>query len=297
MKLRPYHSVIIFAVLMLSAIFSSMDSYHRTQTDIINDMDQALVLTIQENQHQWITPDTIQSYRSHLSIDLLKQTSNLCYVMEDEKRKGKQSAASGNGNQAMGNSTQLSSREMQLHQCMVQGYANCSMLDVFGMSNQRTSLSLTIMAMLWGIWSLYYYNRRKRQAEALALVSPTGTESAFHLFSNEEQTERWAKKPQVKTFGSLAYSSEEDFFFNQESNQTIKFTPMQHQLMQLFMQSAHHQLSKQEICEALWPKKPDASETLYTLIRRIKPIIERNSNLMIESERGRAYRLTEKAMQ
>ena len=53
----------------------------------------------------------------------------------------------------------------------------------------------------------------------------------------------------------------------------------------------HHQLSKQEICDALWPKKPDASETLYTLIRRIKPVIELNSNLMIESERGKSYRL------
>ena len=33
------------------------------------------------------------------------------------------------------------------------------------------------------------------------------------------------------------------------------------------------------------------SETLYTLIRRIKPVIEQNSNLMIESERGKSYRL------
>ena len=63
------------------------------------------------------------------------------------------------------------------------------------------------------------------------------------------------------------------------------------QLMQLFFNNTHHQLSKQEICDALWPKKPDASETLYTLIRRIKPVIEQNSNLMIESERGKSYRL------
>jgi superfamily II DNA helicase RecQ len=74
-------------------------------------------------------------------------------------------------------------------------------------------------------------------------------------------------------------------------SQAIKFTPMQHQLMQLFFNNTHHQLSKQEICDALWPKKPDASETLYTLIRRIKPVIEQNSNLMIESERGKSYRL------
>ena len=266
----------------MSAISSSMNSYHRAQADIINDMDQALVLTIRENPYQWITPDTIQSYRSHLSINLLKQTSNLCYVVEEDKRKGKLAAS--NENYQPTNNSQLSSREMQLHQYRIQGYANCSMLDVFGMSNQRTSLSLSLMAMIWGIWSLYYYNRRKRQDATLALASTNGSDGNLYI-ATEEQTEK------MKTLGSLAYSAEEDFFFNQETHQAIKFTPMQHQLMQLFMQSAHHQLSKQEICEALWPKKPDANETLYTLIRRIKPIIEGNSNLMIESERGRAYRL------
>jgi hypothetical protein len=38
-------------------------------------------------------------------------------------------------------------------------------------------------------------------------------------------------------------------------------------------------------------EEADAGETLYTLIRRIKPVIEQNSNLMIESERGKSYRL------
>ena len=51
-------------------------------------------------------------------------------------------------------------------------------------------------------------------------------------------------------------------------------------------------LTKTEICKALWPKKPDASETLYTLIRRLKPVIEQHSNLKIESDRSKAYRLT-----
>lgn len=292
MKLRPYHTIIIFAILVTAAAFSSVSSYRRAQYAIIQDMDNALALTLQENQHQWITPDTIQSYRSHLSIDLLKQTSNLCYVVEEDKRKGKLGSSS-DAYQTTNSTNLLSSREMQLHQNLIQGYANCSMLDIFGMSNQRTPLSLSLMAMLWGIWSLYYY-RRKKQASSLALAAAEDSGSQVILATNEIQA--GSPTVPVKSFGSLAYSEEEDAFFNQESNESIKFTPMQHQLMQLFMQSAHHQLSKQEICEALWPMKPDASETLYTLIRRIKPIIERNSNLMIESERGKAYRLTEKAM-
>lgn len=135
------------------------------------------------------------------------------------------------------------------------------MADILSMSNQRTSLALTLMAMIWAIASLYYHRRKQP----------------------------WNHEADM--FGTMCYSQDEDSFYNQESGQAIKFTPMQHQLMQLFFNNMHHQLSKQEICDALWPKKPDASETLYTLIRRIKPVIEQNSNLMIESERGKSYRL------
>ena len=39
------------------------------------------------------------------------------------------------------------------------------------------------------------------------------------------------------------------------------------------------------------PKKPDATDTLYTLIRRLKPVIEQHSDLKIESDRSKSYRL------
>lgn len=76
------------------------------------------------------------------------------------------------------------------------------------------------------------------------------------------------------------------------SSQETSFhlTPMQEQLMDLFKNADGRVLTKQEICEALWPKKPDASDTLYTLIRRLKPILEKK-NMRIESDRGRGYRL------
>ncbi len=66
---------------------------------------------------------------------------------------------------------------------------------------------------------------------------------------------------------------------------------MQQQLMEMFFRNESHQLTKAEICDALWPKKDDANDTLYTMIRRLKPIIEEHSDLMIESDRGRAYKL------
>jgi DNA-binding response OmpR family regulator len=69
---------------------------------------------------------------------------------------------------------------------------------------------------------------------------------------------------------------------------------MQQQLLEMFFRAPMHQLTKTEICDALWPKKPDASDTLYTLIRRLRTVIETNSDLKIETDRGRSYRLTHK---
>ena len=66
---------------------------------------------------------------------------------------------------------------------------------------------------------------------------------------------------------------------------------MQHTLLEMFINSESHSLDKQEICDRLWPKKPDASDTLYTLIKRVKPIIEANSDLKIKSDRGKSYSL------
>ena len=66
-------------------------------------------------------------------------------------------------------------------------------------------------------------------------------------------------------------------------------TPMQRQLMEMFVASDSHSLSKHEICNTLWPKKDDASETLYALISRLKRELDKTSNYDIISDRGRAY--------
>lgn len=71
----------------------------------------------------------------------------------------------------------------------------------------------------------------------------------------------------------------------------VPLTPMQQRLMEMLYHADGHHLGKQQICSELWPKKPDATETLYTLIRRIKPVIAR-AGLTITTERGKGYRLT-----
>ena len=103
--------------------------------------------------------------------------------------------------------------------------------------------------------------------------------------------QHYAVLPGGITLGGLTYAEAEGRFYAADG-QRVQLTPMQHQLLTMFFQSDAHLLTKAEICDALWPKKPDASDTLYTLIRRLKPIVEQHSSLKIESDRGRAYELT-----
>ena len=93
------------------------------------------------------------------------------------------------------------------------------------------------------------------------------------------------------SFGGLTFSEAEKRFFATNGD-AVQLTPMQQQLMEMFYQSPAYTLTKAEICAALWPGKPDASDTLYTLIKRLKPVVEQHSNLKIESDRGKSYRLT-----
>ena len=131
--------------------------------------------------------------------------------------------------------------------------ANCGFATTFGMSDQRASGSILFVGMLWLLCSLWYVRRKGPE-----LVS------------------------QGISYGGIVFHN--DMFMTQRGER-IRLT------LEMFMTNDTHTLSKQDICERLWPKKPDASDTLYTLIKRIKPIVEANSRLKIESDRGRSYSL------
>ena len=129
-----------------------------------------------------------------------------------------------------------------------------STATILSLSDQRPAMVLWSMALLWGLFCMNRY----RRSITLGL------------------------------YGGLTL---QEGNFVDAKGCIVKLTPMQQQLMEMLWQSPKHQLSKAEICDALWPKKPDASETLYTLIRRLKPIIEEHSDLKIESDRGKSYGL------
>lgn len=136
--------------------------------------------------------------------------------------------------------------------------ANCSFATVWRLSDQRASGSLLFVGLLWMAGSFWYM--RRRPVPALQGVC----------------------------YGGMVYANDR---FTTSEGTPIVLTPMQHTLLEMFMNAEGHTLSKQEICNRLWPGKPDASATLYTLVKRIKPVIEANSQLRIESDRGRSYSL------
>ena len=137
--------------------------------------------------------------------------------------------------------------------------ANCDFTTTLMISDQRASGTLLFVGILWMICSILYMRRFKPEMFAGGL-----------------------------NYGGIVFVNDK---FITAKGEPIHFTPMQHSLMEMFMMTESHSLSKQEICDRLWPKKPDASDTLYTLIKRVKPILESNSNLKIESYRGKSYTL------
>ena len=229
MKKLPF---VIFVFIMLCALCSSISSYKSTVNGITRDVNNALKLTLAEMPTDVINADTIRCYRSHLTIAELKNTA--CIAMTSVRRAGRQE-------------TQMVAQ------------ANCDIMTILMLSDQRASGALLFVGILWMMCSLWYVRRFKPEMFAKAL-----------------------------SYGGIVFTNDR---FITAKGEHIHFTPMQHSLMEMFMMAESHSLSKQEICDRLWPKKPDASDTLYTLIKRVKPILEANSNLKIESDRGKSYML------
>ena len=148
-------------------------------------------------------------------------------------------------------------RKGNRHETELIAEANCDFATVFMLSDQRASASLMLAGILWLIGSTIYMRRHKPELIVQGIA-----------------------------YGGIIVNNDR---FSIATGERIHLTPMQHTLLEMFLKSDDHTLTKQEICDRLWPKKPDANDTLYTLIRRIKPIIEANSNLKIESDRGRSY--------
>ena len=218
--MKQRHAVVVLLALIMVSSLVSLTSYQATERLVTEDLNQALAKALEKQQSDVISADTIQVFNSHLQIERLRGNA----ILAVDTKKG------------------------------FRPHPQVSTATILSLSDQRPSMILWSMVLLWGLFCLYQH----RRLSALGL------------------------------YGGLAL---QDGRFINAKGCEVKLTPMQQQLMEMLWQSPTHQLSKAEICNALWPKKPDANETLYTLIRRLKPIIEEHSDLKIESDRGKAYGL------
>lgn len=284
--------VTVFLTLMLTSLLAGRHNYRVTRDEITADLNQALAQTLLEKKDPIVTQDTIRAYKQlrqtsggqvliavsderfcrHLKNPRLKQAAFLTFDVMDGDYRG-----SSMDGQAIYSDTLVVRNERAGETLALKGYTRLSAAAVFSMSDQRLPGGLMAAALLWAIGSMLHLRKREKENPMLQPaeegISPVegGTQSA-------------------QDFGGLTYSDADDRFYAADHT-PIRFTPMQQQLMRLFWQAPSHSLTKEEICAVLWPKKDDANDTLYTLIRRLKPIVEEHTRLKIVADRGRNYSL------
>lgn len=268
-------SVAVFLTLMLTSLLAGRHNYCKARNEITADLNQALAQTLKERKDYIITQDTIRAYKqlrktSGGQVLIAVSDERFCRYLKDKRL---QQAAfitfdvvdsdfqdNSLDEQAVCSDTLIVKDKHAGETLALKGYARLSVASILAMSDQRIPAACMISAFLWAMLSWLYLRKKQEGPEA------------------------------VTGFGGLVYSEVDQRFYT-AAHTPIRFTPMQQQLMLLFWNAPSHSLTKEDICAALWPKKEDANDTLYTLIRRLKPIVEEHTNLKIVADRGRNYSL------
>lgn len=283
--------IIMLITMGIAALWSS-NNYHAMRHEITGQLNKAVVNTVNHNRQLWLSTDTIKAY-GHLqtvmggSVVLSGANSDFLKFIENKKlrtiarlevnvgNEGETSPHNTTGTVTSDTLIWLTPNGEKAGLTMsFRGVAECSALTIFGMSEQQGPLAMMIAAMLWGCVSIVYI--RKHRPACTHIYNNVKTESC-----NPEQSIE---------IGNLRFMPVRQRFFNAD-NEQLRLTPMQDKLMQMFMSAPDHRLSKTDICTTLWNDKYNAEESLYTLVRRLKQTIEKNSNLRIVNDRGTAYSL------
>ena len=271
---RPILPLTVFLALITSAILSGNYNYRIAQNEITADLNQALAKLIEDNTVSVIPQDTIRAYKQ------LQETAcgEVMIALSDERFRrylkklnvkesayltfyivGQDTPHLPLSEQNIYSDTVLLKNKHSGEVLALKGYSQLSSAAIFSMSDQRMSIAFMVAALLWGAFS-FAYLRKNQQTEEIS----------------------------VTNFGGLSYSENEGRFYD-ATQLPIHFTPMQQQFMNLLWEAPSHTLSKKEICDALWPGKEDANDTLYTLVRRLKPVIEQHTDLKTTADRCGRY--------
>ncbi len=252
--------ILIFIVLCFTAMATSYGSYRKAQRNIESDLQQALAKTINEKGVETMRQDSIRAYRSIARTEGEMMT---IAVGDETLRRHLRNQQLGE----MAFITYTVGRERGRWKVTFDTEAKCSATMIWSLSDQRLPAWFAAMALL----SLALSFRGKRQ-----LQPTTNREPSSSLEWPRCEGGRQSQPITMDCFSAT------------------HLTPMQRQLMEMFVASDSHRLSKHEICDVLWPKKDDANETLYALISRLKRELDKTSNYDIISDRGRAYVLKQR---
>lgn len=247
-------AIIVFFSLMVFSLSLGYANYMGAKEKIIEDVNQALVKTVLFSNPERITADTLRVFKSNLQIGQLKGTSYLSLCTDEPSKVS-----------FCSDTVSFKTAHERLY---IRAYPNCSRAAIFSISEQTVPSALLTISMLWGMFSLIYLRRKNAMPVATA---PAGRD--------------------VTIFGTLSFSASSCQFYN-EQKEEIHFTPMQRSFMKMLMESEDKKVSVDDICRNLWPGKENAKESLYTLVRRLKPIVESNTNLKIVADKGGYYRLS-----
>lgn len=296
-RLAANLSVLFTACLLILSFSFGFHNYSETQKAIVSDLNQALQQTIMQNSQQWMNQDTLKTYSrlsalfgNPVSIESynkdfaealkfaeLKEKSGIIVHVKNKKNLNKSVTNTTSGKEQNKNylasdtviwlSANLNLPEASQEELGIsfQGYINYTTSDVLALTDKKVPLLLLLAAIITGCLSWVLMRRRQTEAPAV-------------------------QKENLIAFGNLTFSCDKACFYK-EDQERLRLTPQQYKIMEMFYLSSSHILARTDICEALWPGKENADETLNTLIRRLRPLIEDNSNLKITTDRGRAYQL------
>ncbi len=258
----------IFILLCLSAVLAGYDSYNDTKRMVHHDLHQALEKTVAERGFVVMKQDSIRAYH----VLAKKNEEQVTIAVNDRIFQNHLSMSELKKKAYIAYTITNDKGKIDVR---FRGQVDCSAMMFFSLSDQRLSSLFGMMALLWLVLS-FFFTKRNRDARYM-MTSPSAVLTA------QQTTE-------AKGLGGIWFDSIRQVFMTKE-NVRLHLTPMQQQLLEMFFTSSSYRLTIQEICDALWPKKEDAGETLYTMIRRLRKVLQTHSSLKIESDRGRAYEL------
>ena len=272
--------ILIFILLCLSAMATSCGSYRKAERNIENDLKQALAKTINEKGMETMRQDSIRAYRSIARTEGEMMT---IAVGDETLRRHLRNPQLGE----MAFITYTVRCERGGWKVTFDTEAKCSAAMIWSLSDQRLSAWLAVMALL----SLALSFRDRRQLHPTTNREPSNSLEWPRCEGGRQGQLTTSREERLSLLRLSRGAKEEDESqpITMDSFSATHLTPMQRQLMEMFVASGSHRLSKHEICDALWPKKDDASETLYALISRLKRELDKTSSFDIISDRGRAY--------